>query len=605
MGNFYLVLPKAGCGPEAGRLFGRGKDAFSSLKRFAPCAEIAGEDWIHAASFARRNGSGGVIARHRNTPVFLLATGTWFHDTGLGTGDEERLLNDYLRASGSRVAAALQGFFTVVIADGRSREALVITDIIGSCHCYIREFSSAFAISSSPLVLAALEQTSLDHVACQEFLQTGIMYEERTFFREVRKLAPASIYRFSATRFTSETYWDAKALAGTYLQDEMAVRELWENLLVAGRRIGRTFSRPVCDLTGGYDSRALAAAFSSSDMKLSTTVSGPPESADVRVAQRLAGKVGLPILHMAENSVPKLDELNEAFAVTDGEYDVVDYVRIQKTHQALSAQFDISLNGSFGEVARGYWWELLIPRTGHRIKLDSENLARKRYAYLDKDPLYAPELRIALAPHFARVIERTNAGLFDSPNTFQMDHAYLYMRMQCWQGRIARSTNQLWPCLSPFMLRPILTVLLTTQPSLRKRSLMIRRMLAEFSPMFANEPLEYGYPAAPVRLNNLHSFWPLVVYYRLKVVDRLASKLRAHAHSQPAAEKPGRSLTSDPELQHILEPAKMRLASVLDQRSLQTFLSSQAHIGPGHKWRFLFTLEYTLQQLAGFSGAHS
>jgi len=133
---------------------------------------------------------------------------------------------------------------------------------------------------------------------------------------------------------------------------------------------------------------------------------------------------------------------------------------------------------------------------------------------------------------------------------------------------------------------------------------MIRRMLAEFRPAFANEPLEYGYPAAPLRLNNLHSFWPLVVYYGKKVVDRLENKLHARAPSQPAAGTPGRSLTTDPELQHILDPARMRLASVLDHGALRTFLDTAAHTGPNHKWRFLFTLEYTLQQLAGFSGEH-
>src|SRR5215510_69523 len=109
LGNFYLVLPKAGCGPEADRLFRRGKDAFFSLKSFVPSAEVTCEEWIHAASFPRRNGSGGILAEHADTRAFLLAIGTWFHESGLGPGDEVRLLTDFLSARASKVAAGLQG----------------------------------------------------------------------------------------------------------------------------------------------------------------------------------------------------------------------------------------------------------------------------------------------------------------------------------------------------------------------------------------------------------------------------------------------------------------------------------------------------------------
>ena len=65
--------------------------------------------------------------------------------------------------------------------------------------------------------------------------------------------------------------------------------------------------------------------------------------------------------------------------VTDGEYDMVEYANVFRVHHQLSKSFDVSINGSFGELARGYWWELLFPNPAKTGKLDGELVARKRY----------------------------------------------------------------------------------------------------------------------------------------------------------------------------------------------------------------------------------
>ena len=58
----------------------------------------------------------------------------------------------------------------------------------------------------------------------------------------------------------------------------------------------------------------------------------------------------------------------------------------------------------------------------------------------------APELG---AVAIKEAVARAGAAITQFPNTSQMDNAYLTLRMQRWQGRIASSTNQIWPALSP------------------------------------------------------------------------------------------------------------------------------------------------------------
>src|SRR5262249_29506645 len=155
-----------------------------------------------------------------------------------------------------------------------------------------------------------------------------------------------------------------------------AVEKLGDTLSQTAQRIGQAFASPVCDLTGGYDSRALVAAFQTAGVRFATTVSGPEESADGQVSRQLAKLFGVTHLRHEAPAVISFDTARRSFALTDGEYDLLEYSRIAYVHQNLSQQFDISLNGSFGEVARGYWWELLFPHAGERRPLDVRQLAR-------------------------------------------------------------------------------------------------------------------------------------------------------------------------------------------------------------------------------------
>lgn len=595
MGNFLALVASEPFPEEAERLFQTGLRAARSLKQQIPSQTLV-TPRARAASFPRRNGSGSPITQDAKTGSWLAASGVWFHSSGYACGEEPKLLQRFLQAGAEQVARELEGFFTIVIGDAARRETVVITDIVGSCHAFVRLFPGTVALSGSSLLLAALNGSTLDATACQEFIHTGIIYQDRTLFKEVRKLAPASIFRFAHGALKSEQrYWDAASLAPESLQGEAAVQRLWGTLTEATRKIARVFAHPVCDLTGGYDSRALAAAFLSVRPGFGTTVSGPAESADVIVSKGLAQLTNLPHRHFAPREDLTFTEVRSALAFTDGEYDLVDYARILSTHSSLSRDFDISLNGSFGELARGYWWELLVPRTGWRRPLDAAKLARLRYLPRAwSGALFACEIRLELVPHFTRVVEQTNGALVSRPNTFQMDHAYVGMRMQRWQGRIASSTNQLWPCLSPFMFTSVLETMLQASSKLRKRSLLVRRMLAEFQPRLAEFPLEYGYPAAPTTWRNFYCFRSLLSYYGERVLERAGGKTGSH-NSTPLRLK----LWEEDEVRELLKPASMKVANLADQRGLAAFLdgSRRSEFTADPEWRRLLTLEYTVREL--------
>ncbi len=552
------------------------------------------KDWSSSISYPRLNGSTVPIAIDPVSGSWLAALGTWFHQSGNGRTDY--LLERYLAYGAERLVRELNGFFVVVIGDATTRDVTVITDIIGSLHLYHRLLPVGAVLSTSSLVLSRLGSTTLDPVGCQEFLATGAMYEDRTFYNEVRKLPPASIITFRDGRqIREQRYWNPADLRPESLSADRASEMLWDGLCGAARSIYGQYKAVACDLTGGYDSRAVAAALMGGGTNFTAVVSGPTESRDVTISAGLAAKCGLEHIHYppAAISIPS-DEMNWTGTLTDGECDLTEYVNVARIHHDLSHRFAISINGSFGEIARGYWWELLIPRVGAKLKLDSYKLARLRYAVGSQSSLLQTRYEFDLVEHFKTIVNRAIEGLEGYPNTFQMDLTYLRMRMQRWQGRLASSTDRIWPCLSPFMFRPVLETMLQTRFAGRERSFLIRLMLARYQPALAAYPLEHGYPALPATWRTFPRFWPLLPHYSGKVIRKLRN--RPVVNGRSASEKTRLELWGSQRVTDLLQSRSMRTAEILDLSKLEQLLQASRRPNfPEEKlWSRLFTMEFAL-----------
>ena len=602
MGNFLAIVQRPDAASAA--VYEQGRAALQQLKGLRPTGEIV-TAYARAASFARRNGAGAPLAQDA-AGNWCCAVGTWFHSAGFASGDEAQLLKRFAQHGATRLAQGLSGFFVIVIGAARAQTTYVITDLIGSRHAFMRVLPQGVALASSSLVLATLAETKLDALGIEEFIRTGVIYEDRSFYADVKKLEPASVYQFSEGKQTArQSYWSLNELTPNKFDGEAAVTAFSEAIVEGARAVGKLAPRLLCDLTGGYDSRALVAAFMSADVDFETTVTGAPGRPDVVVAEQLArltGKRHTPV-NLSDQPVTFAAAL-DALAVTDGEYDCVEYgLGVLPVHWRTASQFDLSANGSFGEIARGYWWELLLPRTGAREPLDARKVAAGRYVVDPNSPqLFDATATMRLTDHFTAMIQRANAGLVNQPNTLQMDNTYLQLRMHRWQGRIASATDQLRPCLSPFMLRPALEVMLQATPRIRQRSLLVRAMLKRLQPQLAAAPLEHGYPAEPFGLTNFYRFAPLLTSYGSKVWHKALKMLGRPAKASGSAAEPARvQLWRNEEVQQWLTPEQMRLNEVLPSESLKAFLAASRQPGFSfeQQWQRVLSCELALRAARG------
>ena len=348
MGQILLVQARDG---EAARpVFERGIALFHALAGLDPAERIEDANCC-VAVFPRLTGPTPRL--RREGPAFAVAAGTWSYD---GAADPLVAVSQPIGSLGRSALERADGLYFV--AAGRPDSIACATDLLGRLHAYHAEVDGCAVVSTSALVLGALARAPLDPLACQELLGTGNVYEDRSHFRGVRKLEPATIFDLRGGRLAPrERTWDLRSLfPGGMAAGLGSAPALAEALVAAVEQTVAGFARPVFDLTGGFDSRAVVAAALATGRPFECVVNGRDDDPDAISAQRIATKLGLKLLRLRpglDYGLRSLAAIERAVALTDGEHDAVEYSSVLEIQERLSRQGDVTVNGTAGEVCRG------------------------------------------------------------------------------------------------------------------------------------------------------------------------------------------------------------------------------------------------------------
>jgi hypothetical protein len=465
--------------------------------------------------------------------------------------------------------------------------------------------NSCLVLSTSSMIIAALHRPRWDPVALREFLGTGTIFEQRTLFAGIEKLEPATQFRFHRGKLHARTLYADLANA-MYDRSSLCgdVPQLAEALQESILTIQKNFRNPLCDLTGGFDSRAILGAILRSGCDFQTVVNGASDLPDVITSKQIARELGLRHLHQPPritSAAALWERAKESLALCDGEYEVLLYASVYDVHSRLAEQFDVTINGSNGEICKGYWWELLFPFTGWHGHFDERRVAAKRFAFEQVPELLDFSFPNTLIDHFSDVIYRANGRIQDLPNTAKLDNVYLTLRMQRWQGRIASATSRIWPCVSPFMWRKPMEVALSAPPCVRIRNRMTRRLIEYLDPRLAGIPLAQGHPALPLRWNTAHLFWPLVTEVRQKAVQKVRRKILHHAAAGPPIPTLQSQVWKLDEVRDLLNPHRMVTRELFRPAELEKILnfSSPTFSGSSRILSRIVTLELLASALQG------
>ena len=241
----------------------------------------------------------------------LLASGEWFEDqdcddatTRDASGMEAprsgvELLGGYER-NGARAVSTLNGLFAALLIDRRRRSAILFNDRYGSERLYFHECDGrVFVASEAKALLAILPKLrALDDRGVAQFLAYGNTLENRTLFRGISLVPPASVWTFEPHgRTTRERYFFPREWESLPVLSNDAFTDVLADTL--DRRLPHyTWSARSLgiSLTGGLDTRMIMACLPRlTHVPTCYTFAGlRGETLDVRIAARVAAACDLP-----------------------------------------------------------------------------------------------------------------------------------------------------------------------------------------------------------------------------------------------------------------------------------------------------------------------
>jgi len=230
---------------------------------------------------------------------------SWQNDTGIAIascgdicdGDVKKSVLALYRKGRLDLLKNLNGVFAAALYDRTDEKLTIVNDRYGVAKLFYHYDKHSFGFAPKIKPLLALEvDRSLRNDAIVDFFLFGYLLGDKTLFRHVHKLPPASILEVTSAGMRLAKYWDYE-YADEYdsrpldeLTDELG--DLWQAAVERRIRENESIMIP---LSGGLDSRAILAAalrYTSKDRILTFTF-GEKGSFDFEIGKLVAERAGV------------------------------------------------------------------------------------------------------------------------------------------------------------------------------------------------------------------------------------------------------------------------------------------------------------------------
>ena len=532
----------------------------------------------------------------------------------------------------SKARENCDGVFAMLIIDEMEQTISIASDLMGSFHIYYRIFSHGVGVSSSSAILAGLRPTSaLDPLGMQEFCSNAVANEDRCLWKEVKKLRAGLVLNVDTNRSQIELIEHRpilKTLSSIQTYESNPLPRVFDSIGGALEMLHRSGGRGqeycdlpwAADLTGGNDSRALMAAIIAKQINTASTVTGPASEPDVQISESLAKKLGIKHFTRIPPGPVTFSQFEDALSLTDGEFDAIEYAGIATIHQQhIHDKLQFSVNGSYGELARGHAFRMGLPgmMLPNRVSsslcakspLDMQHPGVVRWGQVfnfkaESAQLFSKDALSESADYFPSILQRLLSYSQHLPQHAQLDLIHMDLRMERWLGRILSSTNQLWPALSPWGFMSPLASVLTAAPQHRRNGLLIRALIFRYAPELGVEPLYTGNPAMPFSVRHAHRFLPLIPFFADRALHKIKTKVfQTGIQDARTAQDRQSDFCSNQEIDSWIKEPLLLGSGLFDPDRLMPFLAkTRPQSDADHRvWCRLLTIEGALRRQAANS----
>ncbi|MFZ5569579.1 MAG: asparagine synthase-related protein [Thermodesulfobacteriota bacterium] len=196
----------------------------------------------------------------------------------------------------------MDGDFILFMHEKRSGKTAVLNDLFGRLPLYYRCGKTGFALSRDARFLYSLwNGLSVDRLSLAHFLMLGHALEEKTVFREIRLLTPASLLQVDPLERQVTVRrlhrFDFSQRDSEHESGDRKADRLVEGFIAACKARAGGDACHVVSLSGGLDSRAVAAGLHAAGSPFVTATffrAGYTPDSETACARRVAQSLGAP-----------------------------------------------------------------------------------------------------------------------------------------------------------------------------------------------------------------------------------------------------------------------------------------------------------------------
>lgn len=254
--------------------------------------------------------------------------------------------------------AKIDGIFAAVVYDELEGRLDLVSDRYGFRHLFYRADDKGICWSSEQKVFALWPgcDAQIDPTAAEQFLATGSLSGERSWFEDVHLLAPGTVLSFdiAGRRRRAQRYWSWDSIRpalGPFDEAELC-EEIARRLRAAVHQRAGVGERVGLRLGGSLESRAILAALPERVTPLHVVSEGEAGCDDLRIAAR-AAKLRHAQHHVFETRREAWIEARlDAVWWTDGQLNLL-RARDPAVLEQERSLYDFGLSGLLGDVIAG------------------------------------------------------------------------------------------------------------------------------------------------------------------------------------------------------------------------------------------------------------
>lgn len=255
--------------------------------------------------------------------------------------------------------ALLNGQYFVALHEQYEDVVYLISDRFAWESVYYIETSDRFYFFPDLIASKAIPefQRELESETLIDHLYLTSPADDKTFIKGIKVFPSAGIFKISRTGSEKQKYWTINPRLkhtgediGTYAEQayEKFYKAISYRLEIPGKKC--------LSLSGGLDSRTIAATIHKKNQSINCVTYGYPKSTDCRVALRLGQYLNFPTSHVDIDPDFVFSSLKSAFACTDGIVPAVQFFHlnaIKKYCLNSENRYTQHLSGFYGDVVLG------------------------------------------------------------------------------------------------------------------------------------------------------------------------------------------------------------------------------------------------------------